>query len=162
MDPSSSDTQVDERIVVWVKGRGEAHGADIADGLRIDPETLRTALQRLEGAGVLTARWEGGDPAPDGRPGRRLYRFADTCVATGAPAQTTGVSAEPVGGGDPARSTADIEARARLICLERGEDPDVATMPGMTMPEGWTKPTGPARPWWTFRADEARARVRGD
>jgi hypothetical protein len=51
----------------------------------------------------------------------------------------------------------DLETGARKICAELGEDPDQMVMPGITMPQGYTKPTGPARPWWTFKMDEAKA-----
>jgi DNA-binding PadR family transcriptional regulator len=76
---------------------GEFHGFAIAKALahgssRLTAHgTLYKALGRLEAAGLLTSRWE--DPAPEGRPRRRLYTLtgrgglAVTQVArTGSPA----------------------------------------------------------------------------
>ena len=56
---------------------GEFHGFAIAKALahgssRLTAHgTLYKALGRLEAAGLLTSRWE--EPAPEGRPRRRLY-----------------------------------------------------------------------------------------
>jgi DNA-binding PadR family transcriptional regulator len=64
---------------------GLAHGADAFHGFELAKSlqqaagsrtltahgTLYKALARLEAAGLLTSRWE--DPAPEGRPRRRLY-----------------------------------------------------------------------------------------
>ena len=56
---------------------GEFHGFAIATALADGSQrltahgTLYKALGRLEAAGMLSSRWE--DPAPEGRPRRRLY-----------------------------------------------------------------------------------------
>lgn len=60
-------------------GAGEFHGFEIAKSLQASTGarlltahgTLYKALGRLESAGLLSSRWE--DPAPEGRPRRRLY-----------------------------------------------------------------------------------------
>ena len=53
--------------------------------------TLYKALARLEGAGLLTSRWEDAAVAePEGRPRRRLYRVsADGRAALGAHVERT-------------------------------------------------------------------------
>jgi PadR family transcriptional regulator, regulatory protein PadR len=59
--------------------------------------TLYKALGRLEAAGLLTSRWE--EPAPEGRPRRRLYRVTgegERAVARAAlPASSTAVQRRP-------------------------------------------------------------------
>ena len=56
---------------------GEFHGFAIATALASGSQrltahgTLYKALGRLEAAGLLASRWE--EPAPEGRPRRRLY-----------------------------------------------------------------------------------------
>ncbi len=71
-----SRLDADERIVVWVRGRGTSCGSDMAEGLNIGAGSLYPALARLEKAGRLASRWEGdGGPVP-GRPRRRLYSVA--------------------------------------------------------------------------------------
>ena len=61
--------------------------ADAADARRLTAHgTLYKALRRLEGAGMLTSRWEVASRAlAEGRPRRRLYRItrkgAAACTA---------------------------------------------------------------------------------
>ena len=60
-------------------GGGEFHGFEVAKTLQAASGaqrltahgTLYKALARLEAARLLSSRWE--DPAPEGRPRRRLY-----------------------------------------------------------------------------------------
>ena len=82
---------------------GEFHGFAIAKALahgssRLTAHgTLYKALARLEGAGLLCSSWE--EPAPEGRPRRRLY------TVTGAGA--TALSATP-------RAPSTVRARPGL------------------------------------------------
>lgn len=73
MWPFGSRMDVEERILVWVRGRGWSHGADIADGLGIGSGTLYPALWRLEKCGRLASEWEGNGPLVPGQPRRRMY-----------------------------------------------------------------------------------------
>ena len=54
---------------------------------------------------------------------------------------------------DPNR--ARVEAAARSRCHALNIDPDEMIIPGITMPQGYTKPVGPARPQWTFHTAAA-------
>ena len=84
--------------------RGVSHGADEFHGFELAKSlqevtgsrqltahgTLYKALSRLEAAGMLTSRWE--DPAPEGRPRRRLY------AVTGAGEQALADGRRPAAG----------------------------------------------------------------
>jgi hypothetical protein len=84
MWPFKSRISVDERIMVWVRGRGAASGADIAFGLGIGSGTLYPALSRLEDRGALTSRWESEEPVIAGKYRRRLYSLpADAALSEG-------------------------------------------------------------------------------
>lgn len=48
---------------------------------------------------------------------------------------------------------AEREAAARAACITAGEDPDQMVHPTITTPQFYTKPSGPPRPWWTFKAE---------
>ncbi len=69
MDIFGHGMSVDERIPVWVHGRGGAHGGDIAAGLGIWSGTLYPALDRLERAGVLAAASRTPHPGRTDGPG---------------------------------------------------------------------------------------------
>lgn len=75
MWPFRSSMSVEERILVWIRGRGVSWGADIADGLGIGSGKLYPALHRLEFRGHLASSWDGVDPIEPGKPRRRLYRL---------------------------------------------------------------------------------------
>ena len=70
---------------------GEFHGFAIAKALAAGSSrltahgTLYKALGRLERAGLLESRWE--EPAPEGRPRRRLYTVSGAGATALAAAQ---------------------------------------------------------------------------
>ena len=49
-------------------------GADIRRRTKLFSGTLYPILLRFEDAGLLSSKWEGGDPRRLGRPRKRLYR----------------------------------------------------------------------------------------
>lgn len=65
----------------------EWYGRELAGAAGLRSGTMYPILARLEGAGWLQSRWESVDPAVEGRPRRRLYRF----TATGQPAARAAV-----------------------------------------------------------------------
>ena len=57
-----------------LSGHVELSGAEISRATKLASGTLYPILFRLERAGWLESRWEGGDPKTLGRPRRRFYR----------------------------------------------------------------------------------------
>lgn len=86
---------------------GEFHGFAIATALASGSQrltahgTLYKALGRLEAAGLLTSRWE--EPAPEGRPRRRLYTV--TGAGERAAEQAAHAAASPAVRGRPELAT---------------------------------------------------------
>lgn len=53
----------------------ELYGLEICDAAGLASGTIHPILARLERLGWLESRWEDIDPAKEGRPRRRYYRF---------------------------------------------------------------------------------------
>jgi PadR family transcriptional regulator PadR len=64
---------------------GECYGLQLSERSGLKPGTIYPILNRLLKAGWLERRWEGIDPAMEGRPRRRLYRL--TAVGAAAARQ---------------------------------------------------------------------------
>jgi PadR family transcriptional regulator PadR len=60
---------------------GEHYGLELMQETGLPSGTLYPILSRLDRAGWVTARWEGLDPAAEGRPNRRYYRLTADGVA---------------------------------------------------------------------------------
>src|ERR1700722_20242693 len=56
----------------------EVYGLEISGLVDLPSGTTQPILARLESAGWLESRWEGGDPRDLGRPRRRYYRLSTT------------------------------------------------------------------------------------
>jgi PadR family transcriptional regulator PadR len=54
----------------------EMYGLQIGQAAELPSGTIHPILARLEGCGWLESRWEGIDPAKEGRPRRRYYRLS--------------------------------------------------------------------------------------
>jgi PadR family transcriptional regulator, regulatory protein PadR len=53
----------------------EMYGLELAENAKVKPGTLYPILDRLEGLGWITPRWEDIDPSNEGRPKRCYYRL---------------------------------------------------------------------------------------
>ncbi len=117
---------------------GPLHDRGVAPGCG----QLRRAAQAVVDAGKSAGPLTGGLGTT--RVPHALLRALDAALAQA--------------GQDAEGSTVDarLEADARAACIAAGEDPDQMVYPGITMPQGYTKPSGPARPWWTFKVPPAQ------
>ena len=55
--------------------KGEITGAEVIRSAGLLSGTVYPILMRFERSGLVTSRWEAGDPRELGRPRRRLYRL---------------------------------------------------------------------------------------
>jgi DNA-binding PadR family transcriptional regulator len=63
-------------LVLFALSRGERHGFDLLDATGLPSGTVYPILRRLEGAGLVRARWEPVQRARDAaRPPRRYYEL---------------------------------------------------------------------------------------
>jgi DNA-binding PadR family transcriptional regulator len=63
-------------VVLHAIASGYRYGFDIMDSTGVPDGTVYPALRRLEGAGMLEARWEdGAEAASLNRPARKYYRL---------------------------------------------------------------------------------------
>jgi DNA-binding PadR family transcriptional regulator len=63
-------------VVLHAIASGHRYGFDIMDATGIPDGTVYPSLRRLEGAGLLEARWEdAADAAALNRPARKYYRL---------------------------------------------------------------------------------------
>lgn len=63
-------------MLMAVRPQQEVSGYEISKSLGISSGTLYPLLLKAENAGLLQARWEGGDPSELGRPRRRYYQIS--------------------------------------------------------------------------------------
>lgn len=63
-------------MTMAVRPQQEVSGYEIGKALGISSGTLYPLLLKAENAGLLTARWEEGDPQELKRPRRRYYRIS--------------------------------------------------------------------------------------
>lgn len=68
-------------MLMAVRPQREQSGAEIGKAFRVSSGTLYPSLLKAENAGLLTARWEDGDPSDLGRPRRRYYRINGAGIA---------------------------------------------------------------------------------
>ncbi len=68
-------------LILGAIASGARYGFDIMDATGLPSGTVYPALRRLEGAGLLVARWEAAREAEAaGRPRRRLYELTGAGV----------------------------------------------------------------------------------